>query len=135
MKSLQSILLVILFLGQISCVSYKDFSKEYGVPKPISFTEPDVYRHFELGEEYRIKSKTNETLDVAIIQIHEDHLVGIPIKMQKDSTIKIPFEDIVTAKKKDYKRERGGILTSIPLMAIMGVVLLTLTLVTISVSN
>jgi hypothetical protein len=124
-----------LIFGHFSCVSYRDFSKEYGITKPHDYTDPDVYQHFELGEEYRIKSKIHGTLDVAIIQVHENHLEGIPLRLQKDTTIEIPFEDIVQAKKKDYKREKAGILKSIPMITIMAVVLLTATLLTLTVSN
>jgi hypothetical protein len=135
MKSFAFILCIVLIPGQFSCVSYRDFSKEYDVQKPVDYTDPDVNRHFELGEEYLIRLKTNRNLEVAIIQIHENHLVGIPIKMQSDTTVDIHFEDIVQAKKKDYKRDRRGVLTSIPLIAVMGVVLLAATLVAITVSN
>jgi hypothetical protein len=135
MKSLQQILMVLFIFFQISCASYRDFSKEYDVQKPIDFTDPDVYKHFELGEEYKIKLKSNRNLHVAVIQIHENHMIGIPIKNQSDTTVDIFFEEIVQAKKKDYKRDRRGVLTSIPMIAIMGVVLLAATLVTISVSN
>jgi len=126
---------IFLIYGHFSCVSYRDFSKEYGISSPFDYTDPDVYQHFELGEEYRIKSKMHGTLDIAIIQVHENHLEGIPLRLQKDTTIEIPFEDIVQAKKKDYKREKGGILKSIPLITIMAVVLLTATLLTLTVSN
>jgi hypothetical protein len=135
MKSLQQILMFLLIFFQISCASYRDFSKEYDVQKPFDFTDPEVYKHFELGEEYRIKLKSNSKMDVAVIQILENHLVGIPIKNPSDSTVEILFEDIHQASKKDYKRDRRGVLTSIPMVTIMGVVLLAATLVTISISN
>lgn len=121
--------------GQVSCVSYKDFSKEYGIAKPVDYNDPDVNQHFELGEEYRIKSKKYGTLDIAIIQVQENQLEGIPLRLQKDTTIEIPFEDIVQVRKKDYKRDKGGVLKSIPLITIMAVALLAATLVTLSVSN
>lgn len=125
-----------LVFGHFSCVSYRDFSKEYGIASPFDYTDPDVYQHFELGEEYRIKSKMHGTLDIAIIQVQENQLEGIPLRSQKETTIEeIPFEDIIQASKKDYKREKGGILKSVPLMTIMAVVLLTATLLTLTVSN
>ncbi|MFD2201075.1 hypothetical protein ACFSKV_05830 [Shivajiella indica] len=134
MKINQLLVLIVLF-SHFSCVTYRDFSKSYGISGPIDFTDPDVNKHLELGEEYKIKTQSQETLELAIIQINDQGLIGIPIKKDSDKPVEIPFNTIKEVKKKDYKRDRRGVLTSIPLLAIMSVVLLTATLLIITTSN
>jgi hypothetical protein len=135
MKVIQFIFLALFLFSQSSCVTYREFSKAYEISNPVDFTDPEIKKYFELGEEYKIKTLSNETFEVAIIHINDQELIGIPINKDTDKPLEISFKNIKGVKKKDYNRDRAGILTSIPLLAIMSVVLLAATLVIITTSN
>jgi len=102
---------LIIFLSYIllhsSCVTYKDFSKVYQIPKPIDFSDPKVQKSFELEKVYRITIRSNRELDLYVKEIGITGLKGILINSQayqKDELsqlFEVPYNFIQKARKKE----------------------------------
>jgi hypothetical protein len=89
-----------------SCVTYKDFSITHKMAKPIDFMDPPVKQAFELDKVYRIQLDDTRLIDLRVVEIREDRLMGV----QKNNNIKkgtelqglleIPFQKIVHVEEK-----------------------------------
>jgi hypothetical protein len=83
-----------------SCVTYKDFSKTHKMAKPIDYMDPIVQQTFELDKVYRIQLKDKRMIDLRLIEIRGDRLLGVQKNNQiKEGTeiqgqLEIPFERI-----------------------------------------
>jgi hypothetical protein len=89
-----------------SCVTYKDFSKTHKMAKPIDYMDPEVQQAFELDKVYRIQLEDTRLIDLRVVEIREDRLMGVQknnnIKMgtELQGLLEIPFQRIVHVEEK-----------------------------------
>ncbi|WP_373497088.1 hypothetical protein [Aquiflexum sp.] len=98
--------LILVLIGLSSCVTYKDFSKAYQIPKPIDFSDTMVQNSFEVDNVYRITLKDNRELDFVVKEVGKSSLKGIlknskiNRKIELAELLEIPFENIGNSKKR-----------------------------------